>query len=388
MAPRSPPRVLLVNDDGPPAASSPHILGLYTHLRATLGWDVSVVLPSSQKSWGSMAFAITHPVSVWYYYPLKDNDVGKDARTAECWSSTRRAVRYEEGEIGEWVLLDGSPTTCANIGLWSHESLLPSSSSSIADLATSAGGSSSKAVPAFDLVISGPNFGRNTGTAFALGSGTVGAAMAAALSGVRAISLSYGHFAQPTEKMKSDEAKAEESARQESKATTGTVAADAQEDRKAGIDQQGAEGGSTSRRKFSLMAPSAPRDVVKIAHSISVRIVDRLWREWDDNVGVYAVNVPLCWTLREEKVYWTTMWQSKYGQLFQPQQASGKAAVAAAATPSAASDITASSAAHQHLPAWAPAPEVQFRFSPNMASMLAPKDLAVGTDTCEFPSRI
>jgi len=33
----------------------------------------------------------------------------------------------------------------------------------------------------FDLVISGPNFGRNSSTVFTLGSGTIGGAMEAAL---------------------------------------------------------------------------------------------------------------------------------------------------------------------------------------------------------------
>lgn len=42
------PRVLLVNDDGPPGKNSPHVLGLYKEL-VSIGWDVTVVLPSSRK---------------------------------------------------------------------------------------------------------------------------------------------------------------------------------------------------------------------------------------------------------------------------------------------------------------------------------------------------
>ena len=56
------------------------------------------------------------------------------------------------------MLIVGTPSTCTNIGLH-HDS-------GEAD---------------FDLVISGPNFGRNSSTAFTLSSGTIGAAMEAAL---------------------------------------------------------------------------------------------------------------------------------------------------------------------------------------------------------------
>jgi tubulin---tyrosine ligase len=53
----------------------------------------------------------------------------------------------------------GTPSTCTNIGL--HHV-------------------SGDDAP-FDLVISGPNFGRNSSTVFTLGSGTIGGAMEAAL---------------------------------------------------------------------------------------------------------------------------------------------------------------------------------------------------------------
>jgi 5'/3'-nucleotidase SurE len=52
----------------------------------------------------------------------------------------------------------GTPSTCANIGLHYVAGDTP-----------------------YDLVISGPNFGRNSSTVFTLGSGTIGGAMEAAL---------------------------------------------------------------------------------------------------------------------------------------------------------------------------------------------------------------
>lgn len=45
------PRVLIVNDDGPPAPnSSPFVFPFSNALREQLGWEVKVVVPSSQVS--------------------------------------------------------------------------------------------------------------------------------------------------------------------------------------------------------------------------------------------------------------------------------------------------------------------------------------------------
>lgn len=59
----------------------------------------------------------------------------------------------------EWILLDATPASCANIGI---HYLFPNK-------------------PPVDLVISGPNFGRNSTALYIMSSGTVGAAMEAAL---------------------------------------------------------------------------------------------------------------------------------------------------------------------------------------------------------------
>ncbi|RDB29038.1 putative tubulin--tyrosine ligase PBY1 [Hypsizygus marmoreus] len=161
----STPRVLLTNDDGPPhPVESPYILGLYRHLTEELGWNVKVVLPSSQKSWIGKAYHIKEITRGSYYYPKADG-------TGE--TSTRpRPLR--DGEIAEWILLDGTPATCANVALHNifHEQI--------------------------DLVISGPNLGRNTSSAFALSSGTIGAALSSSLSKIRSIALSYGTVLHPT----------------------------------------------------------------------------------------------------------------------------------------------------------------------------------------------
>lgn len=261
-------RVLLVNDDGPPSAISPHVYGLWETLQSQLGWQVSVVLPSSQKSWGSMQFSMT-PIGVWYYYPIRGNFDGSMEGTGNSWSPIRRPLK--DNEIDEWILLDGSPTTCANVGLHSFDSLISSSTLS---------SSSEKRPEPFDLVISGPNFGRNTGTAFALGSGTIGAAMAGALSGTKSISLSYGHFQILTEEMKAAEVR----------------------HRMQGLK-------TTSQDDDGLLPEK--NEVVELAHNLSCRIISILYKEWEEGVSVYSINIPLSYILKEEKVYWTRAWSSK-----------------------------------------------------------------------------
>ena len=125
--------------------------------------------------------------------------------------------------------------------------------------------------------------GRNCSTAFALSSGTLGAALAAALSlpipgpsstsslherHIPAIALSYGVVDRPV-----------------------------------------------------------PEETIDLAHEVSVDLVKRLWDNWgyeDDQgtpVQVYSVNVPLVADkLRADKrkIYWTTMRRNSYGQLFKP----------------------------------------------------------------------
>lgn len=73
----------------------------------------------------------------------------------------------EEGE--EWVLVDGTPASCVQIGLFHLF----------------------RDRPPIDLVLSGPNYGRNTTALFALSSGTIGGAMEGACCGKKAIALSY-----------------------------------------------------------------------------------------------------------------------------------------------------------------------------------------------------
>lgn len=150
----------------------------------------------------------------------------------------------KDGELAEWILLDGTPATCANVALHNifHEKI--------------------------DLVISGPNLGRNTSSAFALSSGTIGAAMSSSLSKIRSIALSYGTVVHPT-----------------------------------------------------------PTAYFEPAHNLACRIIQHLWNNWGEDecglrtgeVDLYSVNIPLVEGILSEeglKICWTRMWRNSYGRLF------------------------------------------------------------------------
>ncbi|KAI9012174.1 survival protein sure-like phosphatase/nucleotidase [Phycomyces nitens] len=146
-------KVLITNDDGPPnQEESPFILSFVEYLES-LGWDVKVCLPNSQKSWISKSFIIKDSIEVSYY----------NRKTGQ--------ISFHQNEPCDFVLLSGTPATCVNIAL--HHIFKDET---------------------FDFVLAGPNFGRNSSTVYTLASGTIGAAMEAVLCGQKAIALSYSFY--------------------------------------------------------------------------------------------------------------------------------------------------------------------------------------------------
>ena len=325
---------------------------------------------STEKSWGGMQFSVHSSLSVWYYYPRSDNSDGSHPEAEACWSATRRPIDPSRNEIGEWVLLDASPATCANAGLFNQPFFTDAADGYTSDSSQASSSSSSKKqLPPFDLVISGPNYGRNTGNSFALGSGTVGAALAASLTGVRAISVSYGLFANPPEHFKEFERKY---ASKDDGNRPNAVPASSD----APSQQTDSQSRSGSPQVVPFVTPTAPPEIVRDAHQLSVKIIKRLWDEWESEVGVYSINIPIAWTLKEPRVFWTKMWRGKHGRLFKEDQR--KEADPLAVT----SDLTN---AHrvEHVPPTAPTATKRLRFQPHMQAMLAPKQLPEGTDICE-----
>ena len=94
-------------------------LQLQLNLTDYSGWDVKVVVPSSQKSWIGKAYQIKDITGGRYFYPrhpgmsciLTISIVGaSDDHSPDGHgeiSTVSRPVKRNEGEYAEWILLDG-----------------------------------------------------------------------------------------------------------------------------------------------------------------------------------------------------------------------------------------------------------------------------------------
>ena len=137
---------------------------------------------------------------------------------------------FDDGKE-EWVLIDGTPASCAQIGL--HYLF--------------------KDRGPIDLVISGPNYGRNTTAVFALSSGTIGGAMEAAMNGVKSVALSYAF----------------------------------------------------DSREHDI-------DVISQASRLSTRLIEQLMKQWPEEVHLYSINVPLRDGVENNKIVYTEMLQNRW----------------------------------------------------------------------------
>lgn len=223
--------ILVTNDDGPPKPSvSPYVVSLVRALQKA-GHTVSVCLPASQRSWIGKAHIIGQTVKPTYYRPPAVFDPRREAPENQGSTHSRPS---RSPDVEEWVLADGSPASCAQLGIYHFfQERGP-----------------------VDLVVSGPNYGRNTTAVFGLSSGTMGAALEATVCLRKAVALSYGFFR----------------------------------------DQHD------------------PHDPVVIdqASAHSVRIIEKLYELWpaDKSVDLYSVNVPLLKGVAESKVLYTEMLQN------------------------------------------------------------------------------
>ncbi|KAK5044826.1 hypothetical protein LTR84_010364 [Exophiala bonariae] len=131
----------------------------------------------------------------------------------------------------EWILIDGTPASCAQIGL--HYLF--------------------KDRGPIDLVVSGPNYGRNTTAVFALSSGTIGGAMESAMNGTRSIALSYA------------------------------------------FDSR-------------IHDP----EIISAASKLSTQLIEKLVKDWPEDVHLYSVNVPLRKGVENTKILYTEMLQNRW----------------------------------------------------------------------------
>ncbi len=128
------PLVLLTNDDG---YASPGLRALWRELDSE--YETCVVAPAHPKSWIGKALSNSNPLKI-------ENEI------------------LDNKEIH--VVNDGTPADCANLGIYHLCPRKP------------------------DLLISGINIGANFTSSLALASGTVGAALEAAINGVLGIAVS------------------------------------------------------------------------------------------------------------------------------------------------------------------------------------------------------
>ncbi|KAL8721984.1 MAG: hypothetical protein Q9225_001459, partial [Loekoesia sp. 1 TL-2023] len=203
--------VLVTNDDGP---------------------------PSNQRSWIGKAHFASQIVKPTYFRPgtLHQDDGTTHAKPLHADSGN---------DSEEWVLVNSTPATATQLGLYHF----------FQDRGP------------VDLVVSGPNYGRNTTSLFSLSSGTIGGAMEAAVCRKRAIALSYAFFSR-------------------------------------------------------IHDP----EIIAGASRMSVKLIEHLMNNWDQGVDLYSVNVPLVEGVERKKVMYTYALQNywKSGSSFTEIEASGE----------------------------------------------------------------
>lgn len=225
----------VTNDDGPPSQqSSPYVHSLVKTLQDA-GHIVSVILPHVQRSWIGKAHFVGQVIKPTYFRPGTPH---KD-------DGTTHDRPLPDGEPGEeWILVDGTPGTCAQLGIhhFFHDR------------------------GPIDLVVSGPNYGRNSTSLFSLSSGTIGGAMEAATCRKKAIALSYAFF---------------------------------------------------SRDHDPVVIAGASR--------LSLRVIEHLHGNWGEDVDLYTVNVPLIEGVEKNKVMYTDVLQNYWssGSPFEEMEAEG-----------------------------------------------------------------
>lgn len=214
--------ILAINDDGPPSRqSSPYIQSFVLALQAA-GHTVSVILPHEQRSWISKAHFVGQITKPTYFRPgtpHQDNGIThpKPAGTDE--------------DVEEWVLINGTPASCAQLGLFHFF----------------------KSRGPIDLVISGPNYGRNATSLFNLSSGTIGGAMEAAICGKKAVALS-----------------------------------------------------------FAFESRDHDPKVIAAASKHAIQVIEHLVKNWSEDVDLYNINVPLIEDIAKKKVLYTNILQNHW----------------------------------------------------------------------------
>lgn len=158
--------ILLTNDDGPlDDKTCPYIKYLVDEINTSTDWELSIVIPNQQRSWIGKAHFAGRTLSTTYIYTKHSTE--SENADINSYEGPFDVPQQRSSEYQEWCLIDSTPAACADIGIH-HIKDTP-----------------------IDLVVSGPNFGKNSLNLYILTSGTVGAAMEAVTHGVKSIALSY-----------------------------------------------------------------------------------------------------------------------------------------------------------------------------------------------------
>lgn len=232
----------MTNDDGPPDdRSCPYMKYFVDEIKRSTDWTVLIVIPNQQRSWIGKAHFAGKVLSTSYIYTVDSTSAMNSLiNKFEGPFETTQSRLVDQGHQ-EWCLLDGTPAACADIGIhYANNGAGP-----------------------VDLVISGPNFGKNAGNLYMLASGTVGAALEAVTHGTKAIALSY---------------------------------------------------------EFRDLDHSF--DFIKEASKISVRLVSKLYEKLCQNpqIDMFAVNVPLIASLKlgTTKIKYAPVLQNSWRSIFEP----------------------------------------------------------------------
>ncbi|ONH69401.1 putative tubulin--tyrosine ligase PBY1, partial [Cyberlindnera fabianii] len=225
----------LTNDDGPlNDESSPYVKILVDAIEKYTDWDLSIVVPNQQRSWIGKAHLADKNLTATFIYP-------HDPESNSFLGPFHTPQQELREKYKEWVLIDGTPASCADIGI-NHLY---------------------KEKGPVDLVLSGPNFGKNTTAVYITSSGTIGAAMEAALAGIKSIGVSYG------------------------------------------FDERVMDAKQVAR--------------VQEAAKITVKLVDYLYNDWNGNVDLYSINIPLIDSLKvgKTKIEYAPILENRWKSIFQ-----------------------------------------------------------------------
>lgn len=212
---------------------SPFIKYLVSAILKYTNWDLTICVPFSQKSWiGKAHFAGKDVIVKYIYTSISKPEDNSYHGPFPCPQEKLKS----NPDLYEWCLVDnGTPATCADIGI--NHICGPEN---------------------VDLVLSGPNVGRNSTALYALSSGTIGGAMEGCHQGKRSIAISYSYEAEP----------------------------------------------------------DVPSEWLNEASLMSVKIIEQLWSKWNEQVQTYTVNIPLLSTLKigETKIYHVPMLENTWGK--------------------------------------------------------------------------